>query len=255
MDGEGEPLLEQLEDDGQDAPTSPTATVGEPASEEALDGEPTDTTSGQGEEESSESAPAAFDQSLELDGVTVRVTASEGAFPASATLYVERVSQPELEAAEEAIGEARGEDANVARSYSFDIAVLAEDGSELQPADGRDVSVSFTAPEVADVNLDTQVYHLSEELGGPVAEELEVATEGADTAVVETGGFSVYTVEFTYDKLSYVMAGDTEVPLADIVARILIPPTEIPIGIVTAAVGAPFFIWLLAALGRSGATA
>jgi len=32
---------------------------------------------------------------------------------------------------------------------------------------------------------------------------------------------------------------------ADILARTIIAPAEIPIGIVTALVGAPFFIWLL----------
>ena len=49
-----------------------------------------------------------------------------------------------------------------------------------------------------------------------------------------------------------LLGGAIFLPLADIVARTLIPPTEIPIGIVTAAVGAPFFIWLLATLGRAG---
>ncbi|GGK35233.1 FecCD family ABC transporter permease [Salinarimonas ramus] len=33
--------------------------------------------------------------------------------------------------------------------------------------------------------------------------------------------------------------------LADIVARTLVAPAELPIGIVTAAIGAPFFLWLL----------
>ena len=38
---------------------------------------------------------------------------------------------------------------------------------------------------------------------------------------------------------------------ADIVARLVVAPAELPIGIVTAAIGAPFFLWLL--LRRSGA--
>jgi iron complex transport system permease protein len=33
--------------------------------------------------------------------------------------------------------------------------------------------------------------------------------------------------------------------LVDIVARTAAAPQELPIGIVTAAVGAPFFLWLL----------
>ena len=36
----------------------------------------------------------------------------------------------------------------------------------------------------------------------------------------------------------------------DIVARLVVAPAELPIGIVTAAIGAPFFLWLL--LRRSG---
>jgi len=49
-----------------------------------------------------------------------------------------------------------------------------------------------------------------------------------------------------------LLGGALFLPLADIVARTVLPPTEIPIGVVTAAVGAPFFIWLLAGLGRGG---
>ena len=33
--------------------------------------------------------------------------------------------------------------------------------------------------------------------------------------------------------------------LADLLARSLLPPTEIPVGILTAFVGGPFFLWLL----------
>jgi iron complex transport system permease protein len=33
--------------------------------------------------------------------------------------------------------------------------------------------------------------------------------------------------------------------LADLVARTIVAPAELPIGIVTALVGGPFFIWLL----------
>ena len=33
--------------------------------------------------------------------------------------------------------------------------------------------------------------------------------------------------------------------LADLVARTILAPVEIPVGIVTAVLGGPFFIWLL----------
>ena len=39
--------------------------------------------------------------------------------------------------------------------------------------------------------------------------------------------------------------GATFVVLTDIIARTIIEPQEIPVGIVTAMVGGPFFIWLL----------
>jgi len=38
---------------------------------------------------------------------------------------------------------------------------------------------------------------------------------------------------------------------ADVLARLLVSPSELPIGILTAAVGAPFFLWLLLR-GRRG---
>jgi iron complex transport system permease protein len=33
--------------------------------------------------------------------------------------------------------------------------------------------------------------------------------------------------------------------LADMLARIVVAPAELPIGIITAALGAPFFLWML----------
>nr|WP_284509732.1 iron chelate uptake ABC transporter family permease subunit [Salinivibrio costicola] len=33
--------------------------------------------------------------------------------------------------------------------------------------------------------------------------------------------------------------------LADIIARIIVAPAELPVGIITALMGAPFFLWLL----------
>ncbi len=39
--------------------------------------------------------------------------------------------------------------------------------------------------------------------------------------------------------------------LADLIARTIIAPIEIPVGIVTAVIGGPFFIWLLVRGERS----
>ena len=44
--------------------------------------------------------------------------------------------------------------------------------------------------------------------------------------------------------LSFV-SGAAFLTLADVAARMVIPPTEIPIGVITAFVGVPFFLVLL----------
>lgn len=41
---------------------------------------------------------------------------------------------------------------------------------------------------------------------------------------------------------------------ADVIARTLMPPAELPIGILTALLGAPFFLWLLRRAGRDGSS-
>jgi iron complex transport system permease protein len=38
----------------------------------------------------------------------------------------------------------------------------------------------------------------------------------------------------------------------DVVARVVIPPAELPIGIITAVVGAPVFLWILLRDQRQG---
>ena len=49
--------------------------------------------------------------------------------------------------------------------------------------------------------------------------------------------------------LASAMAGGTLVVVADVVARAVVRPTELPLGAVTALVGVPFFLWRL----RTGA--
>ena len=47
-----------------------------------------------------------------------------------------------------------------------------------------------------------------------------------------------------------LLAGASLLLLADLVARLLLAPAELPIGIITALIGAPFFLYLLVR-GRS----
>ncbi len=42
-----------------------------------------------------------------------------------------------------------------------------------------------------------------------------------------------------------ILAGATLLLVADGFARVIVAPSELPIGLVTAAIGSPFFLWLL----------
>ncbi len=155
-----------------------------------------------------------------IDGVRIKVSADEGVFPEGVTLKVQKVSSYKEKLAEEAVESERDSRKNVAVSYTWDIKVIDKDGKEVQPKDENKVKVSFKLEEVADKNLETNVYHITEKDGaqagsGLEAEKLQVETHG-DTAVAETDGFSMYTVEFTYDELKFVMNGGGEVPLSEI---------------------------------------
>ena len=171
------------------------------------------------EEEAAQNRPA-FAASSTVDGVTVTVSAPAGVFPADAVLWVERV--PLTEEIDAAVEAERDGTRTVAAKYTFDIRVInPETMEEYQPEEGQTVSVSFALAEVADENLQTQVYHVTEaeSTGELSAEALEVSEEGL-TATAETEGFSYYQVEFTYEKLEYVLPGDTSVPLSEILTEL-----------------------------------
>ncbi len=170
-----------------------------------------------------------FEQSKTVNGVVVSVKAEPGVFPADAVLIVKSVPVYQQRQAEAVVNEACDENQNVAVSYTFDIkAVNPDTGEEYQPAEGRTVSVSFALAEVADENLTTNVYHVTEDetTGKLTAESLEVNTETTQetgeetTAVVETDGFSLYTVVFTYSDLQYILPGYKTVALSEILTSI-----------------------------------
>lgn len=130
--------------------------------------------------------------------MTVTVSAAPGAFPTNAVLSVKLVPVYEQEQADAAIEEVRDGDANVAVSYTFDIKVVdPETGEEFQPAEGFDVEVSFALAEAADENLETNVYHVTDEGGDMTVEKLEaeaVSVSNADLffASNETGKWMVH---------------------------------------------------------------
>ena len=109
-----------------------------------------------------EASYPAFEQSETVDGVKITVGAEEGVFPEGAVLSAEKVTKTREEEALEAVEEERPGEQNVAASYTFDIKVLDRDGNEIQPADESRVKLSFKLEEVADSNLETNIYHIRE---------------------------------------------------------------------------------------------
>lgn len=159
----------------------------------------------------------AFEETAFVGGVKVNVSAESGVFPAESKISVKTVTIGQAQKAVKAVSEKREEDKKVALSYTYDIKVLDKEGNELQPKDASKVRVSFKLEEVADKNLNTDIYHIKD--NGESAEKLPVETSG-DTAVTETDGFSLYTVEFTYDQKQYVLPGDSEVKLSEILKKV-----------------------------------
>ena len=115
-----------------------------------------------------------FEQSEEIDGVTVKVTAEEGAFPKGAHLVVRSATAAEEKKADKLVDKVRDTDRNIASSYTMDISVVDEDGNELQPADGKTVQVAFKADEMKEDLLEPEIYHIDESGWRDKAEALEV---------------------------------------------------------------------------------
>ncbi|MBP3736536.1 MAG: hypothetical protein J6I56_05910, partial [Lachnospiraceae bacterium] len=78
--------------------------------------------------------------------------------------------------------------------------------TESENAESEAAEVQTEQDAAADVPAEEGIYR---------AESLEVVTDGS-TATVETESFSLYTVEFTYGELVYVMKGGTKLPLRTI---------------------------------------
>lgn len=162
------------------------------------------------EESSEEASSAAFYQTATVDDeIVITLSADAGVFPEGSTLSVEKVTNNDVD---QVVDEARDEEANVVSSYTFDIKVLDVYGNEVQPSDNNKVNVTFAMAEVQDNNLDVNVYHVDNELN---VDKLDVEVN-ENEAVVEVDGFSYYTVEFTYNNLTYVMEGDTTIKLSTI---------------------------------------
>ena len=139
----------------------------------------------------------------------------EAGIPEDAELYVEELKGDEQATVESAIDAIRSEETRVAVSRTFDIKILDADGNEIQPAENATVEVSFELAETQNRNLDTNIYHMKADGEEVKPQQMEVETKDG-VATVATDGFSYYTVEFTYNNLTYVLNGDSTVPLSEI---------------------------------------
>jgi len=59
--------------------------------------------------------------------------------------------------------------------------------------------------------------------------------------------------DYTFLIPASALLGAVMMSVVDIVARVIIPPAELPVGIITAVVGAPVFLWILLRQQRNGA--
>ena len=175
----GEITTEEIEtiSESVETTTEPAETTSEPETESAA--------------EADETVYAAFDESITVDGVKVRVTADAGVFPEGATLKVKKLKGVEREEAREAVDE-KTDGLAIAKEYIFDITILDKEGNEIQP-EGK-ANISFETSEVADETLEAKVYHVKD---NGKAEALDVDASG-EIAQVETGGFSPYSLIFSY---------------------------------------------------------
>ena len=167
--------------------------------------------------EAVEETEIAFNESKTVNGVKVTVSADKGVFPEGSSLFVRAVGAAEEASVENAVEEERSDDVKVASSYTFDIKVLDADGNEIQPDTTKGtVKVSFATDEADNANLTADIYHIDDDMNVDKLDS-DTTTEGSKPAVVaETEGFSYYQVEFTYGEMQYVLPGDSEVRLKEI---------------------------------------
>ena len=58
-------------------------------------------------------------------------------------------------------------------------------------------------------------------------------------------------VNHSYLLPSSIIFGSSIMIFADLLSRILIQPAELPVGLLTSAIGAPFFLWLILGIKKA----
>ena len=139
----------------------------------------------------------AFDQTVTVDNVKIKVTAEAGAFEEGAKLSAARVPSTQLKEVENAVADARAKDELVKSAYAFDVKIMSQDGRALQPAAGKKVKVSFATEEVVNNSLSAVVYHIVGPKDNIKAQKLATTiNREAKAAEAQTTGLSYYVVEF-----------------------------------------------------------
>lgn len=139
----------------------------------------------------------AFDQTVTVDNVKIKVTAEAGAFEEGAKLSAARVPSTQLKEVENAVADARAKDELVKSAYAFDVKIMSQDGRALQPAAGKKVKVSFATEEAVNNSLSAVVYHIVGPKDNIKAQKLATTiNREAKAAEAQTTGLSYYVVEF-----------------------------------------------------------
>jgi len=156
-----------------------------------------------------------------VDDCVISVSAPKGVFPKGSTLNVTKIEPQEKEEFDDAIKKVRDDDNKLSKDYTFDIKIIDENGEEIQPDSTKGkvtVKFSMVKDKLPVLFDDVKVYHLDDE-DSDTASKMTVnsGTNGYNlTATVETTHFSIYTVEFYYGDLEYVLEGDTSIKLSAI---------------------------------------
>ena len=164
-----------------------------------------------------------FFETATVNGTSITVKADAGVFPAGSTLEVTPISKDEasVKGVEGAIDTKRDSEKNVVDSMTFDITIYDADGNEIEPDNSKgEVKITFNNSKISNSNLSTDIYHIVDAGGTYLAKEMTEVSEFGNIATVKTDGFSYYTVEFTYGTLQYVLDGDSDVALADILTAV-----------------------------------
>ncbi len=136
-----------------------------------------------------------FSETVDVDGMQVRVTAPEGAYPASSKLDISGLpadQEKNMAAAVDAVRDAKRE---VAASYMIRVAIRDKENNEIAPMEGFTNAIAFLAQDYASDEYDVQVYTVSDDEESGVI-QLDTMQDGGFTVVTPADAV-VYCVQFT----------------------------------------------------------